>query len=827
MNFVNSVVSFLLLTSHVVYSKQLTSASRIIGGEPVPPDRYPFFTFVLTEVINGSIPCGGSLIYSDIILTAASCIPPANDEINVAINITNFDDPSRGFTSTVRRFIRHPEFNDGNLRNDIALLKIGTIFESDYHFAKYNIIKNIPVTGEEVKVLGFGSISEVPFEPSRTLQEVKVEIIDFDKCNQAYQNGLDEQTQICAGSVKGGKDSCLGDSGGPLMNIDDIVVGIVSGGNGCGRVGFPGFYTNVSAYSKFIEDSVCVLTESNPLICQTEIPTFAPSHEPSFTNSPTNAFLTTKPSFIPSSYPVTMIHSSSPTESVVTVIPSSPIISPTKAPVTFIPSFTATDAPVTFVPSFNATDAPVTLIPPPTATDAPVNYISSSTPTHQIVSPIPFPTQTDAPVISVLSASPSNATVTSVPSHIPTNIRVSSVPSSTRTITSLSSVPSSTPKDVPVTTIPSINATVTPITANPSISPTNIPVTINSSSIPTGSIILSESPSSALTNPLNEPSDKPYTQEPSSTTDTPITTVAPAIPSSNQTDNPVTASPTFYPTSYPSTAIPSSTISDGPVTVYPIISPSPVEVVPVTVNPTTPASSIPTTLAPITTAPIIFETKAPTSFSTITSNPTSVQTVAPAPNSYPTRPVTSAPIEMISALPSNLYTIVPSENTLDTNLPTILPFLHPSNDPSVNFSKIPSDHPSLASVSNSPSKEPSSVAPTEAPNEISLAPQINKPSAIIRGDDDDDNDEDSKNIHQNTKSTRIGNASNNDGVVVSGSLILRQGDDKDDKKTKKIQSKNGKKGVVKKEKKAKNIHNTKKDKLKVDIHDKKGGKIPN
>src|SRR4029079_3060994 len=57
-----------------------------------------------------------------------------------------------------------------------------------------------------------------------------------------------------------GKDSCQGDSGGPLVverGASARLAGIVSFGEGCGREGFPGMYTRVSAYADFIEHVLC------------------------------------------------------------------------------------------------------------------------------------------------------------------------------------------------------------------------------------------------------------------------------------------------------------------------------------------------------------------------------------------------------------------------------------------------------------------------------------------------------------------------------------------------------------------------------------------
>lgn len=196
------------VTVAALLSGDLVSASsshRIVGGEDAERGRYPFYTFVLTEVADGSIPCGGSLIYSDIVLTAASCIPENLNGISTAVNITSFDNPRGSYTRTVRNYRRHPNFDEVNLRNDIALLQLDRDLPSEIPFAIYNTDESVPATGQDVTAIGFGSLTEDSFDPSRTLQQVDIEVIDFETCNEAYQNGLDGDTQLCAGALEGGK----------------------------------------------------------------------------------------------------------------------------------------------------------------------------------------------------------------------------------------------------------------------------------------------------------------------------------------------------------------------------------------------------------------------------------------------------------------------------------------------------------------------------------------------------------------------------------------------------------------------------------------------
>lgn len=82
-------------------------------------------------------------------------------------------------------------------------------------------------------------------------------------CRQVFRKaGANiRDTQICAGGVQG-RDSCTGDSGGPLMTVYNdnseqwYIEGIVSFGTTCGTKGWPGVYTKVNAYLDWINENL-------------------------------------------------------------------------------------------------------------------------------------------------------------------------------------------------------------------------------------------------------------------------------------------------------------------------------------------------------------------------------------------------------------------------------------------------------------------------------------------------------------------------------------------------------------------------------------------
>jgi len=61
---------------------------------------------------------------------------------------------------------------------------------------------------------------------------------------------------ICAGVAAGGKDSCSGDSGGPIIDATTgELIGVVSWGSGCAQAGFSGVYARVGNFVTYINSN--------------------------------------------------------------------------------------------------------------------------------------------------------------------------------------------------------------------------------------------------------------------------------------------------------------------------------------------------------------------------------------------------------------------------------------------------------------------------------------------------------------------------------------------------------------------------------------------
>jgi len=98
---------------------------------------------------------------------------------------------------------------------------------------------------------------------------LEVKIISPELCNSfewygRFPGAFDATVMMCAGYAKGGRDACVGDSGGPLQCYDNAdeswkLAGLVSTGRGCAVEKKPGIYTNVASLLDWIKVCTCTV----------------------------------------------------------------------------------------------------------------------------------------------------------------------------------------------------------------------------------------------------------------------------------------------------------------------------------------------------------------------------------------------------------------------------------------------------------------------------------------------------------------------------------------------------------------------------------------
>ncbi|XP_066995228.2 melanization protease 1 isoform X2 [Anabrus simplex] len=222
--------------------------NRILGGNEADLGEFPWLAALIYRSPKGQLGflCGGSLINKRYVLTAAHCLLPGssgNTLIGVRLGEHNTATPidcnSDGECSDhpvdlgIEEVLPHPEYDSrrSSQFNDIGLIRLNS---------------DVPYTDSQSAVLLKVSLPGVPVEA----------------CRKVY-GSMDQPigtSQICAGGEQG-RDSCRGDSGGPLMTADSsgslVVSGVASYGNNvCGKKGWPGVYTRVSYFTNWVLESL-------------------------------------------------------------------------------------------------------------------------------------------------------------------------------------------------------------------------------------------------------------------------------------------------------------------------------------------------------------------------------------------------------------------------------------------------------------------------------------------------------------------------------------------------------------------------------------------
>ncbi|XP_047705937.1 serine protease 44-like isoform X3 [Prionailurus viverrinus] len=188
---------------------------RIVGGIPAPERKWPW---QVSLQIKDKHTCGGSLIASRWVLTAAHCIL-GHVEYTVKMGDVHVNHTSRmAIQVPVRDIVIHKYYNPvGSIENDIALILLEFPVNFSSHIQPVCLPEKMFMVeaGMECWVTGWGKRKETdkPEDAPEQLQEAKLNVVRYEECNRALKEQMESGSDLVKkGAVCGyssrGKDTC-------------------------------------------------------------------------------------------------------------------------------------------------------------------------------------------------------------------------------------------------------------------------------------------------------------------------------------------------------------------------------------------------------------------------------------------------------------------------------------------------------------------------------------------------------------------------------------------------------------------------------------------
>jgi len=254
----------------------------IVGGQNAQLGAFP--AQVAIDLPN-NVFCGGTIVNANHIVTAARCVFNIQTHLVAANLVTvrggvvdlNLNPPR----VDVVAIFPHPQYNPFTNQNNVAVLRVAQNYQfppgANPALAPANMAENIIPDNADCRISGW---LPTVAQPNPTLLTLNTPIMNRDICNGvAIHMGRVGESMLCAGNNANNIGVCPATQGGGLIctvNNNNLFVGVLTGGFGCGSPNSPGIYTQVRVHRQWI------LQQFN----RADIPAAGPTPAPAGVNQP-------------------------------------------------------------------------------------------------------------------------------------------------------------------------------------------------------------------------------------------------------------------------------------------------------------------------------------------------------------------------------------------------------------------------------------------------------------------------------------------------------------------------------------------------------------
>ncbi|XP_069821361.1 chymotrypsin B-like [Dendropsophus ebraccatus] len=236
-------------------SPVVTGYARIVNGEEAVPGSWPWQ--VSLQDRTGWHYCGGSLINSNWVVTAAHCSVGLTDR--VVLGEHDRSSNAEAIQSlAVEQVFTHPEWNSNTINNDISLVKLATpaVLGSAVSPVCLANPGEVYDDGRICVTSGWGKTRWIALNTPSKLQQTALPVLSNEQCKTYWGSNISD-VMVCAGAA--GSSSCMGDSGGPLVCDRDgawTLIGIVSWGSSTCSTSTPAVYARVTELRGWVDQIV-------------------------------------------------------------------------------------------------------------------------------------------------------------------------------------------------------------------------------------------------------------------------------------------------------------------------------------------------------------------------------------------------------------------------------------------------------------------------------------------------------------------------------------------------------------------------------------------
>jgi len=232
---------------------------KIYAGNLATEGQFPFIAHLLTARNDGNYVCGSSILDAGVLVTAAHCVEDVNLITAVAgsVNWRQLSANGQERTSSPENFDYHEDFifNDDVIGSDIGYIKLDEPFDITEFVQPIAIADNEPQIGDLVSAIGWGKTENLGGAAEVLSYVNDLEIVNDDVVDDYFGEGFIHEHFICTYQRTGG--TCGGDSGGPIVDANDNLVGAVSfGGQFCTIS--PSCYTSVVYFKDWLRNNAGV-----------------------------------------------------------------------------------------------------------------------------------------------------------------------------------------------------------------------------------------------------------------------------------------------------------------------------------------------------------------------------------------------------------------------------------------------------------------------------------------------------------------------------------------------------------------------------------------